>query len=96
VYGQKNAGCPAPIHFLILVASISLRTFVKKKNLVLIVLSDLTLIAFSYWAFTHRSLSWVLDHIIMEPTVPITVIAILFVVSDWVIRINKRKAQLAI
>ena len=58
----------------------------------LIVLSDLILIAFSYWTFTHRTLSWVLDHIIMEPTVPITAIAILFVVIDWVIRINKRKA----
>lgn len=74
--------------FLVLIVSVSFRAFAKRKFLMAIVLSDIILIVFSHWTFTHRTLSWVIDHIFMEPTFPITVIAILIIIGDWVIRIR--------
>lgn len=79
--------------FLGLILSIYLRAFAKKKILLLIILSDIILIAFSHWTFTHRTLSWVIDHIFMEPTFPITVIAILIIIGDWVIRIRRNSIR---
>ena len=79
--------------FLGLILSIYLRAFAKKKILLLIILSDIILIAFSHWTFTHRTLSWVIEHIFMEPTFPITVIAILIIIGDWVIRIRRNSIR---
>ncbi len=81
--------------FLGLIISISLRAFAKRKSVIGIILADLILIAPSYWTFTHRTFSWTMDHILTEPTVLLTAIAILFILSDWIIRIKKidRNAQ---
>jgi hypothetical protein len=84
------------IIFAVIILSISLRTFARRKNLILIVLSDIILIAFSHWTFTHRPLSWVIDHIFMEPTFLITVIAILIILGDWVIRIRSKSKEIVI
>ena len=79
--------------FLGLILSIYLRAFAKKKILLLIILSDIILIASSHWTFTHRALSWIIEHIFMEPTFPITVIAILIIIGDWVIRIRRNSIR---
>ena len=83
--------------FIILFAfitSIFLRIFTKKKTwMILIILSDLTLIGMTHWIWTHRPVSWVLDHLTMEPTVPLTIIAIVCIVLDWIFMLSERKGM---
>jgi len=93
IWGMFKDASPITAFIILfaLIASISLRIFKKKRTwILLIILSDLTLIGMTHWIWTHRPVSWVLDHLTMEPTVPLTLVAILCIAIDWMLMQHER------